>query len=86
VHHVAAVVERGAQDAVALEAHVPAQPRTLEALALQGGDPLEERLGLRPLAGLAPAHQRLEGVAAQQLVVEFGVLRRPRDEVAAHDP
>ena len=50
------------------------------------GDPLEEGLGHVPIAGLAAAHQRLEGVAAQQLVVELGVLRRPRDEVEADHP
>jgi len=33
------------------------------ALALEGGDPLEEGLGLLLLAGIAPAHERLEAPA-----------------------
>ena len=41
----------------------------------------EEGVGDGPVARLAVAHQRLERVAAQQLVVQLGVLRRPRDEV-----
>ncbi len=81
VHRVSAVGEGGAEHAAALVAHVPAEARALVPAPGQVRDPLQEGVGDGPVARLPVADQRLERVAAQQLVVQLGVLRRPRDEV-----
>ena len=81
VDGVPAVRERRAEHAGALVAHVPAEARALVPPPGQVGDALQERVGHGPVARLSAGHQGLERVAAQQLVVQLGVLRRPRDEV-----
>ena len=79
-----AIREHRAQQAAALEAHVPAQARALVAAALQVGDALQQGPGHVLVARLAvAAHQSLEGVAAHELLVQKRVLVRQRDDVDA---